>query len=101
MLYVENYAEIEKVVARDMSGDFGIDRRAEGFMAQVEDGSAEMATAGILQGDAARDGRRHIVFRTRTCGTHHGLPIGRLCAGLLLHADSCRARYKERTNRRR
>ena len=41
MLYVENYAEIEKVVARDMSGDFGIDRKAEGFMAQVEDEVSE------------------------------------------------------------
>ena len=41
MLYVENYAEIEKVVARDMSGDFGIDRRAEGIMAQVEDEVSE------------------------------------------------------------
>ena len=37
ILYVENYAEIDHVVSRDMSGDFGIDRRAAGVMAQVED----------------------------------------------------------------
>ena len=37
MFYVENYAEIEDVVARDMSGNYAIDRVAAGFMAQVED----------------------------------------------------------------
>ena len=35
MLYVENYAEIEDVVARDMSGNYAIDKVAAGFMAQV------------------------------------------------------------------
>ena len=37
MFYVENYAEIEDVVARDMSGNYAIDKVAAGFMAQVED----------------------------------------------------------------
>ena len=37
MLYVENYAEIDHVVARDMSGDFGIARSAKKVMEQVED----------------------------------------------------------------
>lgn len=36
MLYVENYAEVDHVVSRDMSGDFGIARCAEKIMAQVE-----------------------------------------------------------------
>ena len=37
MLYVENYAEIEDVVARDTSGNYAIDKVAAGLMAQVED----------------------------------------------------------------
>lgn len=37
MFYVENYAEIEDVVARDMSGNYAIDKVAAGLMAQVED----------------------------------------------------------------
>ena len=37
MLYVEHYAEVDHVVSRDLSGDFGIARCAEKIMAQVED----------------------------------------------------------------
>ena len=36
-LFVENYAEIEKVVARNLCDDFGVDRIAAGYLNQVED----------------------------------------------------------------
>lgn len=40
VLYVEDYAGVDRT-ARDLVSHFGIDRTAEGFMAQVEDEVSE------------------------------------------------------------
>ena len=40
ILYVEDYAGVDRA-ARDLVADYGLDRKAEGFMAQVEDEVSE------------------------------------------------------------
>ena len=37
ILFVENYAKVEKVIAQDLSDDFGIDERAARIMQLVSD----------------------------------------------------------------